>query len=666
MPVVNIDWDSKRVNMPREMRDARRWLLYKLVRRKDGKADKVPYYINGRPRNGTLDSADDVAQLATYADAARIVDESETYAGLGFALGRDGEKYWQGIDIDNVEENQLQDIADSLPSYVEHSPSGKGVHAIGYGEYFNGKNQGDGIEYYSSGRFFTYTGKGIRNTGLTDLRSFIKSRINPDLREQKSEANHERGYIIQTPEQLDEIRHALTYIDPDCDYQTWKQILFSLHRIEGGVEMWAQWSTSAKQPRNRSTYDERVKEGYASLLTYRGEVNIATLFMHAIKAGYQPNSEAQKTMDYKDENHTSASRIDFANLNERHIGSHEFIIPNWLPTDAVTLFAGHGGTGKSWLSLQIAIDLAYGRNCLGHDLDRPYNVVFLSGEDSEQSVLWRAKHYMRAKIIDPEVVNEHLHVMNWCEKDTQVVYEMRAGTTIKPNKNFEELVETCEKYKADVLIVDNNSMFFGGNEIDRSQVQTYLSALRHAREKLAVIALHHVDKASVTAGNTDSFSGSTGWHNGARARWSIGNQAGANIFALRKSNYGKAGFQSIVRFNDRELFYEISEPIVKDQSAEREEKLMLSIFLDHINSGGQISTSNRAPKANGTNAQHILLNSKKLPENINEKTIWTAIEKMVEKGYLLVSNSKSKSGKNIEIYELSESAMTLIFEEEDE
>ena len=94
MPVITgIDWDKDRIDAPREMKRARRWLLYKMIKKPDGKASKVPYYVNGKPRNGMLDTPEDVRQLVDYETAAQVVDGSDAYAGLGFALGKDGEGY---------------------------------------------------------------------------------------------------------------------------------------------------------------------------------------------------------------------------------------------------------------------------------------------------------------------------------------------------------------------------------------------------------------------------------------------------------------------------------------------------------------------------------------------------------------------------------------------
>ena len=38
----------------------------------------------------------------------------------------------------------------------------------------------------------------------------------------------------------------------------------------------------------------------------------------------------------------------------------KWLIPNWLPADTVTMLTGHGGTGKSWLTLQMLCQIACG------------------------------------------------------------------------------------------------------------------------------------------------------------------------------------------------------------------------------------------------------------------------------------------------------------------
>lgn len=168
--------------IPSRMLEARRWLLYKNQARPGGeKLGKVPHYASGKQRGRRikLDSPEDVAQLVSHGEA-QAVFEAGGYDGIGFALGPDGSgNVWQGIDLDGIDAAGLEHIAEGLLGYVETSPSGKGLHAIGYGRPFRvlGANR-TGVEAYCSGRFFTMTGKRVRGE-LCCLADFVEQILTP-------------------------------------------------------------------------------------------------------------------------------------------------------------------------------------------------------------------------------------------------------------------------------------------------------------------------------------------------------------------------------------------------------------------------------------------------------------------------------------------------------
>ncbi|MBN2887205.1 MAG: DUF3987 domain-containing protein [Chromatiaceae bacterium] len=167
--------------IPGGMRDARRWLGWKAVTNGSKKPRKVPHYCDGTPRRGALDTPEDLARLATFAEACAALATGR-YAGLGFALGLDPATghHWQGIDLDGTDTRpELAALVDRLPGYVERSPSGKGWHAIGIGPDFEtlGSNA-TGIEAYAHGRYFTVTGTDGRGD-LEDLAPFIAETLRP-------------------------------------------------------------------------------------------------------------------------------------------------------------------------------------------------------------------------------------------------------------------------------------------------------------------------------------------------------------------------------------------------------------------------------------------------------------------------------------------------------
>lgn len=87
-----------------------------------------------------------------------------------------------------------------------------------------------------------------------------------------------------------------------------------------------------------------------------------------------------------------------------------------------------------------------------------------------------------------------------------------------------------------LVVIDNASDVFDGDEVNRRQVRAFIRALRQrlARPGRAVLLLSHVSKASVVnrrAGveTSEDYSGSTAWHNSARSRLSLTPQAGGRI-----------------------------------------------------------------------------------------------------------------------------------------
>ncbi|MEM1427833.1 MAG: hypothetical protein AAGG09_00065 [Pseudomonadota bacterium] len=84
-----------------------------------------------------------------------------------------------GIDLDVPEggtpsEGQ-QRIYEAFDTYAERSPSGRGLHIIAKGKVAKGgvRNSNLGVEIYSSGRFFTFTGDAVRNQAIADCQSLV-------------------------------------------------------------------------------------------------------------------------------------------------------------------------------------------------------------------------------------------------------------------------------------------------------------------------------------------------------------------------------------------------------------------------------------------------------------------------------------------------------------
>lgn len=244
--------DFLRESLPDVMLQAKRWLVWKLIPNPDPNKNprKVPYYIDGDPRKGTLDTPPDLARMAGF-DAALGALQAGDYAGLGFALGPDGTgRYWQGIDLDDIAEHPgLELVRDDLPGYTESSPSGTGHHAIGYGLWFPSlANNGTGIEAYASGRYFTVTGA---EAGLGEpvcLELFVRERLASLHGRPKpapavgDDSGAGAGPVVLEPAQVKDLKSALFFLNAD-EYATWIDCGLALHCLgDTGKALWFEWS----------------------------------------------------------------------------------------------------------------------------------------------------------------------------------------------------------------------------------------------------------------------------------------------------------------------------------------------------------------------------------------------------------------------------------------
>ncbi|MGZ8910687.1 MAG: DUF3987 domain-containing protein [Methylococcaceae bacterium] len=244
---------SNYADLPDEMQNAKRWLVWKYEPNPEPtkKPRKVPYYANGSRRTGALDRHQDMSSLATFNDALFAL-QSGQYSGLGFALGPDGTgNYWQGIDLDNLPDHpELAHIAEDLPGYTEQSPSGKGMHAIGYGRAFASMgSNGTGIEAYSSGRYFTVTAEGSGIHPPVCLAGFVEQRLRP-LHGRKSDQSsaHESETVEQVPpDVVRDLRSALFFMRAD-DRELWQRMGHALKTLSNvGRGLWLEWSSTSEK-----------------------------------------------------------------------------------------------------------------------------------------------------------------------------------------------------------------------------------------------------------------------------------------------------------------------------------------------------------------------------------------------------------------------------------
>lgn len=477
--------------LPEAMKAAPRWLLWRLEpdpRRP--KPLKVPYYLDGTWRRGTMDGPEDQAKFGTYTDACiSYARDPARWTGLGFALGPDGTgKHWQGIDLDDTDTRpELAALVDQLPGYIERSPSGTGVHAVGYGPGFAplGSKKEIGIEAYSTGRFFTVTGDAIQGD-IEDLAPFVAGTLAPLHRQggnrPQQQANNELPLEHVTEAQVRELRSALNAISAD-DYSTWIKVGHALKRLGNvGRGLWMDWSQTSEKWRP----GDAAKWG-----TFRGDqTGYQAVFAIAQRAGW---ANPAKRLEGDSASPGQGQQQPAVKPAIRFLPARDLLEQpeplSWLIRDFLlpasqALLFGDPAAGKSLIALAWAACIAVGKDWRGHRVQQGA-VIILAGE---------GHHGIRRRLLAYGLANNCLD-----ELRKAPLFVSDRGAELTDPTNFVALMETLDGIANKsgppaLVVVDTLHRNVGtADENSAADMATYVkhidAMIRHYG--CAVLTVHH-------------------------------------------------------------------------------------------------------------------------------------------------------------------------------
>lgn len=286
-------------NIPLLMVAEDKWVNWKAgLLDADGKFAKYPIH----PLNDYKIDAHNKANQTSFNKALSNGSQPHV-SGIGYVL--DGSSittdaggaplYLAGVDIDfkaNLSPADVDDVWRTLGCpYIETSPSGRGVRIFCLTKKpIPNKNQ-NGYEVYSSKRFLTVTGWNAKGC-LVDCTDALEKLIQLWFPvKQTSAVSKVKSKALntyppeETPRHIAWAEELLSYINPDCSYETYRNVIWALEATGWSCidDIQRNWSLGAPE---RFTEDG-LTVIKASFDDRAGGITFGTLVHYAKEGGYQ-------------------------------------------------------------------------------------------------------------------------------------------------------------------------------------------------------------------------------------------------------------------------------------------------------------------------------------------------------------------------------------------
>jgi len=216
----------------------------------------------------------------------------------------------------------------------------------------------------------------------------------------------------------------------------------------------------------------------------------------------------------------------------------DWLVEGVIQRGANGVIAAAPRSGKSWLSLDLAIGLATGTQWLGFPVPRPIRVALLSREDPQALTGWRLKHLLAGRDVRADEDFGHLY----CNSRQQ-----SASLALDSPAEMAAITAELQTRRPEMVILDVFNVLHGADENDQTQMRAVLAAVSRLSADLdgaAICLVHHFNKGAGdgTAAMVNRLRGSSaiaGW-----TQWIVGLSYADEREKIRRAEFELKAAQS--------------------------------------------------------------------------------------------------------------------------
>jgi len=362
------------------------------------------------------------------------------------------------------------------------------------------------------------------------------------------------------------------------------------------------------------------------------------------------------------------SHVPLADLQTAEPQPQQWWWEGYVPAGHVTLWSGHGGAGKSTLALMLLASMAMGRSFLGKGT-RAGRLLFFSAEDPGQLVRLRLRRVCTVLDIDPAALAERLCVIDATELDAALYVEQRIGGVRHgaTTPTYLALQQHVEAEGIDVLVLDNASDLFDGDEIVRTLVRGFIRSLAQLVRQRggAAVLLAHVDKGTSRAGkgaSSESYSGSTGWHNSVRSRLVLlEKEPGTLELQHQKCNLGPKQAPVTLTWPEGGLPTMVDSSLPAAEPAGRPNadasmRALVALIRDYYERGEWVSTSVQSQ----SNASRLLSAEARYPRHLKPTQVAQLLREAQRANYIEAESYRNANRKELQRWRVTAAGAAMV------
>lgn len=325
-----------------------------------------------------------------------------------------------------------------------------------------------------------------------------------------------------------------------------------------------------------------------------------------------------------------------------------------IPARTVTLLGGDGGTGKSLLSMQLAVATAAPRPmkwCGRTAANGP--VIYISAEDDQDELHRRVRAICEANELDPRDL-DRLAIIPLAGEDAVLALPDKGG--MKTTPLFTAIEERIAEERPALVVADTLADLFGGQENERTQSRQFIGMLRGwaIRFDTSLLLLNHPSLSGLSSGS--GTSGSTGWSNSVRSRLYLdrvkddsGFEPDPDARSLKtlKANYGRTGGEIMLRWQNG-LFVTTDTGATTMLGAIAETSRADRVFL-HLLHVMTAEGRHVSPNPNARNYAPTVFDRHPQAEGIRKRGFDAAMQRLFSSGKITVGKSAGAPSRQTDI-----------------